>query len=219
MGWLCIETTVVIQNSLAEVANAFRMATVHTARYATRQVMMYLTPGILVLLVLHFLEPHLPCHVCPAIDSASDFFCALNPISTICSIFFCASWNLVHLFPSICVNIQIHSAGQAFDDNFTLPHQDLARVVAYTNAVHSAPQSLLHYRTLMYKILQRLPEESYKTCKNIYTFLNQTEGMPVSLQHFIYKIQSIGTLAVQQYGFTKNLVVTVRNTPTPFQFV
>ena len=218
-GWLYVGITMVIQNLLADVANTLGMASFQMARYATRQAMMYLTPVISVLLVLHFLEPHIPFHVRPAIDSVSDFFCVLDPISSICPIFFCASWNLVHLFPSICVNIQIHSAGQAFGDNFALPHQDLARVIAYTNAVHSAPQSLLHHRTQMYEILQRLPKEAYKTRENIYTFLNQTEGMPVSLQHFIYEIQGIGTLAVRQYGFTKDLIVTVRNTPTQFRFV
>ena len=221
------ETWSFVQPILVDRGNALRMIAIDVAtcvaHYVKRQAATHLIPPILVLVLglvaLHFLEPWIPFHVRPAIDSVTHTCCAIVPLSSFCPIFVCASWNLVHLFPSVCDDAQFHSAGRAFSDNFATSHQGLARIVAHTNTVHNAPKSLLHHRTQMYEILQRLPEESYEIRDNIHTFLNQTQGLPVSLQHFIYEIQGIGTLAVRQYGFTKDLVTTVRNAAVPSRFV
>ncbi len=163
---------------------------IQLAHYAISQAIKYLTAPLLVLLALHFLKPHIPLHIRLSIDSVR--------------------------FPSIYASVQIPSVGTATSDTFATSHQDLARVIAYTNDVHSAPWSLVRHRTQMYEILQHLPRESYQTHKRIHTFLDQTKGMPYSLQLFIYGIQGIGTLAVREYEITKDLVVTIRNTPPPF---
>ena len=190
VDWMGRHCGLVIRRSLTDLAYVLRMVAIHLARYATSQAIKYLIPPLSVLLALHFLKPHIPLHIRLPIDSVRS--------------------------PSIYASVQIPSVGTVTSDTFAISHQDLAQVVAYTNEVHSAPLSLVHHRTQMYEILQHLPKESYQTRKKIYAFLDQTFGMPSSLQRFIYDIQGIGNLAVREYRITKDLVVKIRNTPPPF---
>ena len=93
------ETWLFVQPILVDKGNALRIAAINVATcvayYVKRQAVTHLVPPLLMLVLglvaLHFLEPYIPFHVRPAIDSISYTYYAIDPISSFYPIFVYAS--------------------------------------------------------------------------------------------------------------------------------